>query len=54
MGNLDCCRDKSQSGCVSMGGVGEHFNGPSDSINATEVFKNVITSKLHTLNHVRS
>ena len=45
---------KIESGWVSTVGVGEHFNWPPDSINATELFNSLITSKLHTVDHVRS
>jgi hypothetical protein len=37
-----------------MVGVGEHCNGLSDSINATELFNSLITSKLHTVRYLRS
>jgi hypothetical protein len=39
---------------VSTVGDGEHFKGPPDFINATELFNSVLTSKLHTMHHVRS
>ena len=39
---------------VLMVGVGEHFKGPPDFINVTELFNNAITSKLHTVHHVSS
>jgi len=45
--------DKTESVWVSMVGVGEHFNGPSDFINAMELFNSIITIKLHTVHHVR-
>jgi len=39
---------------ISMVGVGEHFKGPPDFINATELFNSVITIKLLTVYRVRS